>query len=93
MDEIEKTLIRLGIFGALIGLAKLLVGDEKITFRLLLGRILLGVALAVSSGTVLIQFENLSELALIGLACTLGISGQTGIEWLLKRGKSKSETE
>lgn len=93
MEEAEKIFIKLAAIGGLIALAKLLVADEKITFRLLVGRVVLGSALALSAGVFLIQFEKLHELALIGIACTLGISGQTGIEWWMNRNKQKNEIE
>lgn len=93
MTEQETLLIKLAAVGGIIGLAKLLVEDKAITFRLLLGRIILGSAIALTSGVALIHITNLHELALIGIACTLGISGQTGIEWLLKRGKKQNDNE
>lgn len=44
MQEHEKTILELIIMGALIGIAKLLVSSEQLTFRVVFGRALLGSA-------------------------------------------------
>ncbi len=94
MTEQETLFVKLAAIGGIIGLAKLLVDDkEEITFRVLIGRIILGAAISLTSGVALIHMTNLNELGLIGIACSLGISGQTCIEWLLKRGKKKNDVE
>ncbi|MBR8317308.1 holin, partial [Burkholderia dolosa] len=41
----EKELLTLVILGAAIGLGKLLVGRERLTVRILLGRMIIGAAL------------------------------------------------
>lgn len=42
MQDHEKTILELVIMGALIGIAKVLVGGEQLTFRLVAGRAMLG---------------------------------------------------
>ena len=83
MQEHEKTFITLFTVGAMIGLAKLLVSDEKITPRLLIGRTILGSASSIAAGVVLIQIPNIDKLALIGIASALGIAGSSFIEMLI----------
>ncbi|WP_140920168.1 phage holin family protein [Limnobaculum xujianqingii] len=93
MTEQESLILKIMAAGGIIGLAKLLVDNQKITLRLLFGRVILGSGIALTSGVFLIHNTKLDELALIGIACALGISGQTGIEWLFNRGKNKNEPE
>ena len=47
MQEHDKTLYTLAIIGALIGIGKLLVSDERLTIRLALGRMILGVGVSL----------------------------------------------
>ena len=83
MQEHEKTFLTLFTLGALIGLAKLLVSDEKLTARLIIGRTLLGSAASVVAGIVLIQIPDINKLALVGMASALGIVGSSFIEMLI----------
>lgn len=89
MQEHEKTFLILFMLGALIGLAKLLVSDEKLTVRLIVGRTLLGSATSVIAGIAVVQFPEIDRLALIGIASALGIIGSSFIEMWLK-GKLKN---
>lgn len=89
MQEHEKTFLTLFTLGALIGLAKLLVSDEKLTVRLIVGRTLLGSAASVIAGIAVVQFPAIDRLALIGIASALGIVGSSFIEMWLK-GKFKN---
>lgn len=78
-------LAKLVLIGALIAMGQLLVSNVRITFRILLGRVILGSATALMAGVALIKFENLNELTIIGIACALGILGSTVIEEFLRR--------
>ncbi len=89
MQEHEKTFWMLVVIGAVIGLSKLLVSEERLTVRLVLGRTILGSASSVLAGGVLLQIPNIHPLALIAIASALGILGSTFIEnWL----KNKAAT-
>lgn len=85
MQEHEKSLAMLAIMGVMIALGKLLVSDEQLTFRLILGRAILGAATSMIAGVGLIQFPNLNPLALYGIGCGLGIVGAQYIEVWFKR--------
>ncbi|HDR9062182.1 TPA: phage holin family protein [Burkholderia vietnamiensis] len=85
MQEHEKTFLELIIMGALIGIAKLLVSSEQITFRVIVGRALLGSATSMVAGVALLQIPNLDPLALLGIGSALGIVGSQYIEILLRR--------
>ncbi|HGE6484094.1 TPA: phage holin family protein [Klebsiella variicola] len=86
MQEHEKSLYTLVILGALIALAKVLVSDEKITLRLLAGRVMLGSAISVAAGAALVQFPDMPALAVNGIGAALGIAGYQVCEvWLRRR--------
>ncbi|HDR9052684.1 TPA: phage holin family protein [Burkholderia vietnamiensis] len=85
MQEHEKTFLELIIMGALIGIAKLLVSSEQITFRVIVGRALMGSATSMVAGVALLQIPNLDPLALLGIGSALGIVGSQYIEILLRR--------
>ena len=89
MQEHEKSFITIFIIGALIGPSKLLVSTEKLTFRLIFGRTILGSASSLIAGLVLLQIPDISPLALIGIASGLGILGSTFIEEYLKKRVTK----
>lgn len=85
MQEHEKTILELIIMGALIGIAKLLVSSEQLTFRVVFGRALLGSATSMVAGIALLQIPNMDPLALLGIGSALGIVGSQYIEILLRR--------
>lgn len=83
MQEHEKNLLLLIVIGASIGFAKPLVSDEKLTWRLTIGRTILGAATSTIAGTIILQIPDINPLALIAIATALGILGSTFIEnWL-----------
>ena len=83
MQDHEKNLLLLIAIGAAIGFAKLLVSDEKLTWRLAIGRTILGSATSTIAGAVVLQIPNINPLALLAIASALGILGSTFIEnWL-----------
>ena len=83
MEDHEKNLLLLIAIGAAIGFAKLLVSDEKLTWRLTIGRTILGAATSTIAGAIILQIPDINPLALISLASALGIMGSTFIEnWL-----------
>jgi hypothetical protein len=95
MQEHEKSLYTLLVMGALIALGKVLASDEKITFRLITGRVILGSAISVAAGAALVQFPDISPVAINGLGAGLGILGYQFCElWLRRRlGGDKRETK
>lgn len=87
MDEYEKTLASLVIVGAAIALGKMLVTNEIITIRLFVGRIILGSAVSVVAGALLILWPGINSIAVMGIGSALGIAGYQLVEiWLRKRG-------
>lgn len=87
MEEHNKTFITLLIMGAVIALAKTLAGDEPITVRLFVSRMILGSAVSVMAGALLVWWPDISPLAVTGIGSALGIAGYQCVEmWLKKRG-------
>lgn len=84
MQEHEKNILLIIAIGACIGFAKLLVSDEKLTWRLMIGRTILGAATSTIAGAIVLQIPNINPLALLAIASALGIIGSTFIESWLK---------
>jgi hypothetical protein len=76
---------KLILIGALIGVGQLMVSNERITARKLVGRTILGSAVSLMAGLALLKFDDMPELAVIGVACALGILGSAVIEEYFKR--------
>lgn len=96
MQDHEKTLLQLLFMGAVIALGKILTSNEKITPRLVAGRVILGSAISVAAGAALVQFPDMPPLAVNGLGAGLGILGYQFCElWLRRRmgGSDKGKTE
>lgn len=85
MQDWEKSLWGLAIMGALIGVAKLLVSSEELTFRVIVGRAILGSATSVLAGVVMLQIPNIHPLALLSIGSGLGIVGQQYLERILRK--------
>lgn len=92
MPNGETTLLtKLILLGAVIAAGQVMNGKEQITLRLVLSRLILGVAVALISGVVLIHSSELPELAIIGVASAMSIAGHTAVEaaaqsWLRRKG-------
>lgn len=89
MEEHEKTFIALFFIGIFIAIGKILTSEEQITTRLFFGRVILGSAVSMLAGAVLILIPDISPLAITGLGSAFGIVGYQLIElWLKKRGSA-----
>ncbi|MEN4819214.1 phage holin family protein [Pantoea agglomerans] len=85
MQDHEKTLLQLLVLGGIIALGKVLASNEKITPRLIAGRVILGSAISVAAGAALVQFPDMSPLAVNGVGAGLGILGYQFCEMWLRR--------
>ncbi|GKX44567.1 MULTISPECIES: phage holin family protein [Pectobacterium] len=84
MNEPDKSILSLFLIGALIVVGKVLAGGEPVTLRLFIGRVLLGGFVSMVAGVALVQFPNLSPVAINGIGAALGIAGYQAIELLIK---------
>ena len=89
MQDHEKTFLTLIVIGGLIGLSRLLVSDERLSWRLVIGRTILGSASSTVAGLILIQVPEIHPNALIAIASALGLLGSTFIEEYLKKSVNK----
>ena len=89
MQDPEKTFLTLIVIGGLIGLSRLLVSDERLSWRLVIGRTILGSASSTVAGLILIQVPEIHPNALIAIASALGLLGSTFIEEYLKKSVNK----
>ena len=89
MQEHEKTFLTLLVIGGLIGLSRLLVSDEDLSWRLIIGRTILGSAASTIAGLALIQFPDIDPNALIAIASALGLLGSNFIEQYLKKNANR----
>lgn len=80
LNSHEKELIMLFGVGSVIALGKLLVGGERLTIRIVLGRMIIGAALSASAGSILVMYSDISSTALVGVASAIGILGQSVLE-------------
>lgn len=86
MQEHERGLAALLVVGALIGLGKLLVSNERLTLRLAMGRAILGSATSTVAGVVLTQMPDMPLPALVGIGAGMGILGAQYLEsWIRQR--------
>ncbi len=93
-DSNEKTLMTLAGVGAALAFGKLLAGGEKVTLRLIVGRLIIGAGLSMAAATALMMIPNVSPVALVGLGSALGILGQSFLERMVQRyWKNSSKTD
>ena len=92
MQEHEKSLYSLLVMGALIAIGHVVSGDDHITVRHFIGRVILGSFVSVAAGAALLQIPDASPLAIQGLGAALGIAGYQTVElWLRRRALGKKE--
>lgn len=75
-----ESLLGMTATGLMVGLGQLLGSKEKLTWRLVIGRALSSVGLALIAGVALIQIPNIHIVALIGLSALFASLGTSAIE-------------
>lgn len=80
---LRETLLALVVVGLVVGLGKLLASNEKLSWRLAIGRALVSAGLAVAAGALLAFIPGLSQLAIIGLAAASAVFGEQFLEKLI----------
>ncbi|MCG8990894.1 phage holin family protein [Laribacter hongkongensis] len=89
MQDHERGLLYVIVFGGLIGLGKLLVSEERITPRIAVGRSILGSATSTVAGVAVMQFPDLPVPAMVGIGSAIGILGAQYLEsWLRRRAET-----
>lgn len=91
MNEADKSILTLFLIGVIAVVGKVLSGGEKITLRLFIGRTLSGGLVSMVAGVALVQFPDLSPVAVNGLGAVLGIAGYQTLELLIQRRLNKGK--
>ncbi|MCX8566975.1 MAG: Phage holin family 2 [Glomeribacter sp. 1016415] len=89
LHEHDRTMLAtLAAMGAVLGMGKLLAGGEKITARLIIGRMIVGAGLSVAASSILTLLPELPAIAITGL-------GQSYLELAVQRwlGKRSNHAE
>ncbi|EOR08204.1 phage holin family protein [Acinetobacter tandoii] len=85
MQEHEKVALQLIFMGIAIAMAKILVSEEKTTWRVIIGRSILNGFTTLGAGAVLIWISDLSMLGVLGLGAFLGTLGSQFVEAQLRK--------
>ena len=85
MERVIQTIGGIASLGALVGLGQLLMSDDKLTFRLVIGRALTSAGIAASAASILVWLPNVPLVALCGLAALMASLGTSGLERLLQK--------
>ncbi|WP_018868270.1 MULTISPECIES: hypothetical protein [unclassified Thioalkalivibrio] len=80
-----EAIIGMALTGLIIGLGQVLASEEKITPRIIIGRALSSMGLALVAGIVLIQIPDIHILALIGLSALIASLGTSALEKLFQK--------
>ena len=83
-DQFASSLM-FALVGIVIGFGQLLSSNERLTFRLLLGRALSTGGLAMAAGVVLVWVPELSMAGQMGVAAGLASLGTSGLERAFQR--------
>ena len=79
-----KTVATLGVVGLIAGIGALLASKETLTLRIVIGRAMTSVALAVAATSIGV-WQNVSLETQIGLAAGIASLGTSGLEAILKK--------
>ncbi|MBX6333970.1 hypothetical protein IRY61_01355 [Candidatus Saccharibacteria bacterium] len=75
----------MGLVGIIAAIGQLLASKEKLTARIVIGRVLSTTALAMSAGGLMLWFADPHPLALIGTSAALASLGTSFLERLVQR--------
>ena len=81
--DLWETLGVMAAIGVIMAVGKLLVSDEKFSWRIAIGRSIVSAGLAVAAGSVLAFLPAVSPLAVIGLATAVSVLGEQFLEKLI----------
>ena len=81
-----EAIVTLGTAGLFVTIGKiLLANDEKLDWSVVIGKVILGTALAISAAAILALLPTINTLALVGISCAISLLGLTWFEELAKK--------
>jgi hypothetical protein len=84
-DNPEGFLAILAAIGAAVGIGKLMAADDRITFRLFVGRAIVSAGLGAAAGAVMYLVPDAHPVLLYGAAAGISSMGTSTIEFILKK--------
>ncbi|AVG38551.1 phage holin family protein [Achromobacter insolitus] len=85
MNEFEKNLAWLAGIGALIAVGRALTSTERLSWRVVIGRTILGSAVATVAALIYIPFPDAPMPVVVGAGAALGILGEQVLELAARR--------
>ena len=80
-----QVLSAMSMIGIITALGQLLASEEKLTCRIIIGRTLSSVGLAISSGAIMLWFTDPHPLALIGVSAGVASLGTSFLERIIQK--------
>lgn len=85
MNDWEKNLAWLAGIGALIAVGRALTSTERLSWRVVVGRTILGSAVATVAALIYIPFPDAPMPVVVGAGAALGILGEQVLELAARR--------
>lgn len=85
MNDWERTIAWLAGVGALVAVGRALTNKEALSWRVVLGRVILGSALSMVVALLLIPYPDAPMPVLVGAGAGLGILGEQMLELAARR--------
>lgn len=79
-----KLMAGIALGGLVLGLGRLLASNEKLTWRLAIGRAIVSAGVSIGAGAVLLVVPEIPVLALVGIAALAAVLGEQFIEKLIQ---------
>lgn len=81
-----EAIITLGSAGLFVAIGKILLANEdKLDWSVVIGKVIVGTALAISAAAILALLPSINILALVGISCGLSLLGLAWFEELAKK--------
>lgn len=84
-NEMVVLAVIVAVIGAMIGIAKLLLSPDVLTWRLILGRAIVTAALAMGAFIGLLWIPDANPVVIVGVACVIASMGEQGLEKVLNK--------
>jgi hypothetical protein len=84
MDIKEHPFLLMLVVGIIAGMGQLLASDEKLVWRVVLGRALSSGVLGLVAGIILIWYPDIDPLAMCGFAALIASLGTSGLERIVQ---------